>query len=83
MPTLADSLLEASRATPHRVVLVYRDVRLTCESLHTQARALAEALEAEQRYDPDRALDRVAWLYKVPQRHVQSAARFEQWLKAA
>jgi hypothetical protein len=46
-------------------------------------RALAEALEAEQRYDPERALDRVSWLFKVPHRHVQSAARFEQWLKAA
>jgi hypothetical protein len=46
-------------------------------------RALAEALEAEQRYDPERALERVSWLFKVPHRHVQSAARFEEWLKAA
>jgi hypothetical protein len=46
-------------------------------------RALAEALEAEQRSNPEKALERVSWLFKVPQRHVQSAARFEQWLKAA
>ncbi|HET7462674.1 MAG TPA: hypothetical protein VFJ82_15575 [Longimicrobium sp.] len=46
-------------------------------------RALAEALEAEQRSNPGKALEHVAWLYRVPQRHVQSSARFEQWLKAA
>lgn len=46
-------------------------------------RALAEALDAEQRYDRERAVDRVSWLFKIPPRHVQSAARFEQWLKAA
>lgn len=46
-------------------------------------RVLAEALEAEKGYDPDHALERVAWVYKVPPRHVQSADRFEEWLQAA
>lgn len=46
-------------------------------------RALAEAFEAERRTNPETALDRVSWLFKVPTRHVQSATRFEQWLKAA
>ena len=44
MPTLADSLVEAARVTPHRVLLVDGDVRLDCESLHQQAKALAQAL---------------------------------------
>jgi uncharacterized protein (DUF433 family) len=44
---------------------------------------LAEALEAEQGYDSTRAMERVSWLYKVPHRHVQTAVRFEEWLKAA
>ena len=38
MPTLADSLAEAARLTPQRVVLVDGDIRLDCESLHTQAK---------------------------------------------
>ena len=46
-------------------------------------RILAEALNAELEYDPARGLERVAWAYKVPPRHVQTAARFEEWLKAA
>lgn len=46
-------------------------------------RVLAEALQAEEEYDRARALERVSWLYKVPHRHVHSAVRFEQWLKAA
>lgn len=46
-------------------------------------RTLADALSAEQEYDRDRALERVAWLYKVPPRHVQTAARFEEWRQAA
>jgi acyl-CoA synthetase (AMP-forming)/AMP-acid ligase II len=44
MPTLADSLAEAARLTPHRVVLVDGDVRLDCRSLHAQATTLARAL---------------------------------------
>src|SRR3954471_6118891 len=44
MPTLADSLAEAARLTPHRVVLVDGDVHLTCEALHSQASVLARAL---------------------------------------
>lgn len=44
---------------------------------------LADALEAEKGYDPERALERVSWVYKVPPRHVQTAVRFEEWLKAA
>ena len=44
MPTLADSLAEAARLTPHRVVLVDGDIDLTCEALHAQARVLARAL---------------------------------------
>ncbi len=44
MPTLADSLAEAARLTPRRVVLVDGDIHLDCESLHAQASALAQAL---------------------------------------
>jgi uncharacterized protein (DUF433 family) len=44
---------------------------------------LAEALDAEEGYDPARAMDRVSWLYKVPHRHIQTAVRFEEWLRAA
>ena len=44
MPTLADSLAEAARRTPSRVVLVDGDIHLDCDSLHTQASALAQAL---------------------------------------
>ncbi len=44
MPTLADSLVEAARLTPRRVVLVDGDVRLDCQSLHTQAADLAQTL---------------------------------------
>ncbi len=44
MPTLADSLTEAARLTPHRVVLVDGDVRLDCASLHAQAKTLAQAM---------------------------------------
>jgi len=44
---------------------------------------VAEALEAEAESDPDTALQRVAWVYKVPERHVHAATRFEQWLRAA
>jgi uncharacterized protein (DUF433 family) len=44
---------------------------------------LANALDAELEYDRERALERVAWLYKVPPRHVQTAARFEEWRNAA
>ena len=44
MPTLADSLIDAARLTPHRVAVVDGDVRLTCQSLHTQAEGLAQAL---------------------------------------
>src|SRR3954452_8363985 len=44
MPTLADSLAEAARLTPHRVVLVDGDTNLTCEALHSQASVLARAL---------------------------------------
>ena len=44
MPTLADSLLEAARLTPHRVALIDGDLRLDCQTLYTQARTLAQAL---------------------------------------
>src|SRR5690349_23971384 len=44
MPTLADSLAETARLTPHRVVLVDGDVRLDCQSLHSQAATLARTL---------------------------------------
>lgn len=46
-------------------------------------RVLAEALHAERDFGPERALERVAWVYKVPPRHVHAAVRFEEWLKAA
>ena len=44
MPTLADSLIEAARLTPQRVALIDGDHRLDCQTLHTQARTLAQAL---------------------------------------
>lgn len=44
--TLADSLREAARDTPARVVLVDNDYRLNCQSLHDQAMLLAKALLA-------------------------------------
>jgi uncharacterized protein (DUF433 family) len=46
-------------------------------------RVLAEALEAETEYDAKTALERVAWVYKIPERHVHAATRFEAWLSAA
>jgi len=46
-------------------------------------RVLAEALAAETEYDPKTALERVAWVYKIPERHVHTATRFEEWLNAA
>lgn len=46
MPTLADSLTEAARLTPRRVVLVDGDVRLDCASLHVKAQALARELQS-------------------------------------
>jgi uncharacterized protein (DUF433 family) len=46
-------------------------------------RVLAEALAAETEYDPKTALERVAWLYRIPERHVHAATRFEEWLSAA
>src|SRR6476660_679032 len=46
MPTLADSLTEAARLTPRRVVLVDGDVRLDCASLHLKAQALARELRS-------------------------------------
>ena len=42
--TLADALREAARETPQRVLIVDGDYRLTCESLHEQATALAHAM---------------------------------------
>jgi uncharacterized protein (DUF433 family) len=46
-------------------------------------RVLAEALAAETEYDSKTALERVAWVYKIPERHVHTATRFEEWLSAA
>jgi acyl-CoA synthetase (AMP-forming)/AMP-acid ligase II len=46
MPTLADSLADAARLTPQRVVLVDGDIRLDCRTLHTQAHSLARALRS-------------------------------------
>jgi uncharacterized protein (DUF433 family) len=47
------------------------------------SRVLAEALAAETVYVPRTALERVAWVYKIPERHVHAATRFEEWLNAA
>jgi acyl-CoA synthetase (AMP-forming)/AMP-acid ligase II len=44
MPTLADSLAEAARLTPQRMVLIDGDVHLDCETLYAHARTLAQAL---------------------------------------
>jgi cyclohexanecarboxylate-CoA ligase len=44
--TLADSLAEAARVTPGRIVLVDGDVRLSCRDLDARAVALAHALAA-------------------------------------
>ena len=42
--TLADSLRDAARATPDRILLVDGDVRLDCKGLHDKATALAQTL---------------------------------------
>lgn len=42
--TLADSLRDAARATPDRIVLVDGDVRLDCRGLHEKATVLAQSL---------------------------------------
>jgi acyl-CoA synthetase (AMP-forming)/AMP-acid ligase II len=42
--TLADSLADAARRTPQRVVLIDGDCRLDCQSLYDQATALAQTL---------------------------------------
>jgi cyclohexanecarboxylate-CoA ligase len=44
--TLADSLVEAARRTPQRVVLIDGECQLDCRSLYDQASALAQALLA-------------------------------------
>jgi acyl-CoA synthetase (AMP-forming)/AMP-acid ligase II len=44
--TLADSLREAARSTPQRVVLIDGDCHLDCQTLYAQASALAQALLA-------------------------------------
>lgn len=44
--TLADSLRAAAQTSPHRTVLVDKDVRLDCATLHAQAGALAAAMLA-------------------------------------
>jgi cyclohexanecarboxylate-CoA ligase len=44
--TLADSLVEAARRTPERVVLIDGECQLDCRSLYEQASALAQALLA-------------------------------------
>lgn len=41
MRTLADALADAARDTPHRVLLIDGDIRLTCEQLHSRATGLA------------------------------------------
>src|ERR1700739_1801499 len=44
--TLADSLVDAARRTPERVVLIDGECQLDCRSLYEQASALAQALLA-------------------------------------
>lgn len=44
--TLADSLRAAAQTSPHRTVLVDKDVQLDCATLHAQAGALAAAMLA-------------------------------------
>ncbi|OBC10751.1 cyclohexanecarboxylate-CoA ligase [Mycobacterium sp. 852013-50091_SCH5140682] len=41
MRTLADALADAARDTPHRVLLIDGDIRLTCDQLHSRATELA------------------------------------------
>ena len=42
--TLADSLAEAARHTPHRTVLIDGDQHVDCQRLHAQATALAQTM---------------------------------------
>lgn len=44
--TLADSLAEAARRTPHRIVVVDAETRLDCRTLYAQSTALARAMLA-------------------------------------
>ena len=46
MSTLADALLEASRSTPDRVLIVDGDITVDAATLHRQATALAAAMSA-------------------------------------
>lgn len=43
---------------------------------------LHDAVRAEEKYHGEKALDRVAWLYEIKPKHVQSALRFEHWLNS-
>jgi cyclohexanecarboxylate-CoA ligase len=44
--TLADSLAQAARLTPQRIVLIDGDIQVDCRSLHEQATGLAQELLA-------------------------------------
>jgi acyl-CoA synthetase (AMP-forming)/AMP-acid ligase II len=44
--TLADTLLEAARDTPQRLLLIDGEHRIDCATLHAQAQALAQAMLA-------------------------------------
>lgn len=53
------------------------------EETGIQTQTLADAYRAERRIHGDRALERVAWIYEIKPKHVQTALDFQHWLQAA
>lgn len=53
------------------------------EDTRIPASTLAEAFEAEQPVYGERAVERVAWMYEVEPRQVESVLGFSRWLRRA
>jgi hypothetical protein len=53
------------------------------EEVGIRAEVLADAVAAESALHSEDAIDRVAWMYEVSPRHVDTALAFRQWLSQA
>lgn len=53
------------------------------EEVGIRCRTLANTVAAERPVHGDRAVEYVAWTYEISPRSVETAVRFEQWLRAA
>jgi uncharacterized protein (DUF433 family) len=51
------------------------------EAVRIRARVLADAVAAEREHFGARAIQRVAWTYDLPPKHVKTALSFQSWLK--